>query len=77
MSAFPRLADAVEKPTIGPRVYDATELAAVLKISSRHLRRLVDAGLIPGVIRLGRSVRFNANEIDSWIQANCPRLKRK
>jgi excisionase family DNA binding protein len=47
--------------------YDTPDIAALLKCSARHVRRLVDAGDIPGVIRLGRLVRFHRSIVDEWL----------
>jgi excisionase family DNA binding protein len=62
---------------VQPVVYETDELATMLKVSGRHIRRMVDAGRVPGVIRLGRLVRFNVQAIDDWIRAGCPRVKGK
>jgi excisionase family DNA binding protein len=52
--------------------YDVPDVAAMLKCSDRHIRRLVEAGVLPGVIRLGRLVRFHRRLINEWIAASCP-----
>jgi len=43
-----------------------------LMLSTKTIRRWVDAGRIPGVVRLGRLVRFNMQILDQWIAAGCP-----
>ena len=50
----------------------AMNLARLLQISLRHLRRLDETGKIPRPIRLGGSVRWRSNEITSWLAAGAP-----
>ena len=47
--------------------YDVPDLAAMLKCSERHVRRMIDARQIPGIIRLGRLVRFHKRLVDEWL----------
>ncbi len=53
--------------------YTVVDLAGLLQCSDRHVWRLIDAGRIPGVIRLGRIVRLHRATIDQWLAAGCPR----
>ena len=50
----------------------APEVARRLSVSVRHVRALHSRGALPTPIRLGRSVRWCADEIDAWIAAGCP-----
>jgi excisionase family DNA binding protein len=50
----------------------ASEAARLLGISKRHLHTLNVSGRLPRPIRLGRSVRWNADELRAWITAGCP-----
>lgn len=49
--------------------YDVADLAAVLKCSERHVRNMVDADAVPGVIRFGRLLRFHRGLVDEWLLA--------
>jgi len=51
------------------------DVAAMLSCSSRHLRRLLDAGAMPPAIRLGNLVRFRRDQIVAWIQSGCPKSR--
>jgi predicted DNA-binding transcriptional regulator AlpA len=51
--------------------YECSDIASLLKISERQVWRLNDAGRLPGCIRIGRSVRWSARAIDSWIESGC------
>ena len=42
------------------------ELSEYLAVSKRYLQKLVQRKEIP-VVKLGRSVRFNLNAIDKWL----------
>jgi excisionase family DNA binding protein len=55
--------------------YDVKDLAFRLKISPRTVWRLSDGGLIPGKLRIGKSVRFSRAVIDRWIEQGCPKPK--
>lgn len=52
--------------------YDADDVAALGKMSTRHVRRLADAGLMPRPIHIGRLVRWQKKTIDEWFAAGCP-----
>ena len=56
---------------ISAGTYECSDIATLLKISERQVWRLNDAGRLPGCIRIGRSVRWSARAIDSWIEAGC------
>lgn len=51
---------------------DAAGLAQGLGVSVRHIRRLNAAGKLPRPVRLGRLVRWAADEIRDWLAAGCP-----
>lgn len=51
---------------------DVEAVAAILHCSSKNVRRMVDADRIPGVIRLGRLLRFDMSVLSQWIQQGCP-----
>lgn len=50
-------------------MYDVRDLAQLLKCSDRHIRRMIDAGEIPGVRRFGRLVRASRAVVDKWLSA--------
>jgi len=50
----------------------AAEAAKLLNISQRHLWALSTSGRMPAPIRLGRSVRWSADELRTWLDAGCP-----
>lgn len=49
----------------------SSELAKMLSVSVVTIRRLCDEGKVPGLVRLGRSVRFQKNVCIDWINAGC------
>jgi predicted DNA-binding transcriptional regulator AlpA len=51
-------------------------VASMLGISQRQVWKLVAAERFPGPLRLGRSVRWRATEIRSWVDAGCPARER-
>ena len=52
-----------------PACYSIDDIAELLKCSTRTAWRLIDAGKIPGRLRLsGRLVRFSKTAVDRWLQ---------
>lgn len=49
-----------------PNLLDVEQLASLLHVNVRHIRRLVHEGRVP-VIKLGHLVRFDPSEIREWI----------
>ena len=47
------------------------DLAARLKISSRQIWKLSASGRLPKPVRLARSVRWRASDIQEFIDAGC------
>ena len=50
----------------------AADVAKLLNISLRHLHTLNASGRLPRPIRLGRSVRWLADELHDWLDAGAP-----
>lgn len=62
------LTDSTEKQqALEAGTYDVTDLAALMKCSERHVRRMIDAREIPGLIRFGRLVRFHKGIVNDWL----------
>lgn len=68
------------------RLTDAPGLAKYLSIKLSKVRNLVYFREIPGIIKIGRLVRFNLNTIDEWLlnqenliahDSGCERKKNK
>lgn len=51
---------------------DAPQLAEVLGLSVRTVRRLDALGKLPRPVRIGGAVRWRREEIDQWLGAGCP-----
>ncbi len=45
------------------------EVCELLKITSHHLRSLIFKNQIP-TVRIGRLVRFEKSQIESWLKSN-------
>lgn len=50
----------------------AAEVAKLLDISERHLWGLHKDGSLPAPVRLGRSVRWRAEDLRAWLAAGSP-----
>lgn len=57
------------KTMMGAGVYDVRDLAKLLKCSDKTVRRMIDAGEIPGVRRVRRLVRASRAVVDEWLSA--------
>lgn len=64
------MSTAVPKTSISPAhrspLLDTDEVATVLHVTSRHVRRLVAERRIP-FVKVGRFVRFDPGELDIWL----------
>lgn len=54
-----------------PRLLRRSEVAEILRISDRTLRKLLRSGLLPG-IRIGASFRYRADDVARLIQVGWP-----
>src|SRR5690348_10946534 len=57
---------------VAPLAYTADDLARLLQCSKRHLAAMHSSGRLPRPIRLGRSVRWRADELRAWLDAGAP-----
>ncbi len=55
-----------------PLLIGAKELALLLGVSVRHLRRMDAAGELPRPVTLGKRVLWRTEEIQRWVAARCP-----
>lgn len=56
-----------QRPELQAGTYDVPDLATLLKCSERHVRNLAEAGSIPGILRIGRLVRFHRTIVNDWL----------
>jgi predicted DNA-binding transcriptional regulator AlpA len=52
-----------------------SDLAELLKTSSRTIHRLNSAHLIPSPVRIGCRPRWRREEIEAWLKAGGPKRK--
>jgi len=60
------------RDTGGVLALSAEDLAVMLGLSLRKIRRMDAAGFLPRPVRLGRSVRWPIEEIKRWLAAGGP-----
>ena len=60
----------------GRKLGDVRSVAEALDCSPRHIYRLCDSGRMPAPVRLGSLVRWDLEEIDRWIAAGCPPVRK-
>jgi excisionase family DNA binding protein len=66
------MTDTIVPPALDAATYTVAQLAAALQCSPRHVWRLIDAGRVPGVLRVGRLVRISRAVADAWIADGAP-----
>jgi excisionase family DNA binding protein len=59
-------------PAVDKLLLSIDDLARLLGLSPRHLRRLDCKRSLPGRVTLGRRVLFQAEEVRHWVAAGCP-----
>lgn len=64
-------------PTPPTPMLDTKQFAELLDVSTRHLRRLVDAGKCPPPVRLGACIRWSRQVVEAWIAEGCPSCRRR
>jgi hypothetical protein len=62
--------------TTNPRLGDAKTVAILLGTSVKTVRRQCDLRKLPGVIRIGRLLRFDLDLIGRWLDEGAPPLSR-
>lgn len=69
----------VDQRRAGPglALLSVDDVAAYLTCSTRHVRRLVDAGAMPLPVKLGTLVRWRRVDIERWVTDGCPRCDRR
>lgn len=55
---------------------NVTELAALTKLGPRTVWRFRDEGRLPAPVTLGRCIRWRRSDIEGWIMAGCPDVRR-
>jgi excisionase family DNA binding protein len=59
-----------------PVMLDVEHVAELFDVSTRHIRRLVDAGKFPQPVRLGGCVRWPRHVVDAWLADGCRTIRR-
>lgn len=58
-----------QQPAAGARLLSGVELAAYIGMSRKFISKHTEAGRLPGVVRVGRYLRYDKNIIDRRIAA--------
>ena len=60
---------AADRPTLPP-VLTVDEAASLLRVNRKTLYEAVRAGEVPGVVRVGRSIRIGRDALLRWMEGN-------
>ena len=55
-----------------PLLLPIEDAGLLLGMSARALRRADQCGKVPSPVRIGRNVRWRAEELVAWCNAGCP-----
>ncbi len=69
--------DGAALPATDSKLGNVEEVAGMLGVSSRMVRRLWDMGRMPRPISLGSLIRWRRDEVDQWIADGFPRNDRR
>lgn len=58
------------------RLVNAKDLAARIGVSVRAIWNYRDMGVLPKALKVGGAVRWREKDIDAWIQAGCPDMRK-
>jgi excisionase family DNA binding protein len=58
------------------KLVDVEVVAEMLGVSTRTVSRFRDSGRIPKAVTIGRCVRWRQCDIEQWIEAGCPDVRR-
>jgi excisionase family DNA binding protein len=53
------------------RLIDVETVASILNVSTRHIYRMAEAGLMPRPLKLGAAIRWDRQVLQSWIDSGC------
>lgn len=70
------MGDMVAGPAVEPMLAKMPAVVRLTTLSLRTVKRLTAANEIWGIVRVGRSVRYDLDEVRDWIKAGCPRAAR-
>lgn len=69
----PSAAATTRTVTFAPLLVRMQDVAELTSLSQRTLKRLVADSAIWGIVRIGRSVRFDRALVEDWVRHGCPR----
>lgn len=60
-----------DQPVDAGGLVDVRTVATLCGCSTRHIRRLTDAGRMPAPVRLGSLIRWRRSDVEAWIADGC------
>lgn len=66
-----------ESKIVLPRLLTVEQVAELLQVSTRTVWRLRGSERIPKPVVFGGSLRWRADELQTWIEAGCPEWQPK
>lgn len=61
-----------ESLTTLPTLLTIQQVAKLLQVSTRSVRRFRATGKLPAPILIGKSVRWRGEDLQKWIEGGCP-----
>lgn len=69
--AIEDLKDSIGGGAAFPCLLTADDMAALLRTSRKGVYAMVERGLIPGVVHIGRRVLFDRDVVVHWLRQKC------
>ena len=60
---------------VSPAVLNVQQVAGLLSVSTRHVYRMVDGGLMPRPLKLGGLNRWPKAAIEKWLMDGAPAVR--
>ena len=70
-------ADQARSPAACAALLDVGDVAAMLNVSTRTVRRMADSSVMPRPVRLSSLIRWRRADIDAWLAAGCPSCRQQ
>jgi excisionase family DNA binding protein len=62
------------RPALLPLLLTRAQVAVLTALSERTIKRMTAESGLPGIVHIGRSVRYSRRAVEQWVERGCPQL---